>query len=284
MRTPEDLLATLAPGRPGPVAALGEGWDNVVWAVGDDLVLRVVKDPDPTVKRATVERDVALLAFAAKHSTLPPPRVVAADAEAGALLTTRVPGVAAVETERLDTGALAEDLAEFLSALHGVAPSEAAAVVRPDPDPAEAWLAEVGAVYAEVAGDVDADLRAPVEEFLAAAPPPPARDLVFCHNDVRDDHVMVDPGTGAVTGIIDWGDAVLGDPALDLATVLTDFGPAVLEKVLAGYRHSREMGLTDRIVWVARRRMVEDLAWRVRTGDAAGLRRTSGTLRGLLAD
>ena len=95
---------------------------------------------------------------------------------------------------------------------------------------------------------------------------------------------MVDPGTGRVTGIIDWGDAVLGDPALDLATVLTDFGPTVLDRVLAGYRHPREVGLTDRILWVARRRMVEDLAWRIRTGDAAGLGRTSATLRGLLAD
>ena len=137
--------------------------------------------------------------------------------------------MAAVDAARLDATALADDLAAFLSALHGVAPEVAAEVVRPDPDPAEAWLEQVGEEYAEVAGDVDADLRAPVEAFLAAAPPPPARDLVFCHNDVRDDHVMVDPGTGRVTGIIDWGDAVLGDPALDLATVLTDFGPEVLD-------------------------------------------------------
>ena len=79
MRTPEDLLATLAPGHSGRWRRSGEGWDNVVWSVGDDLVLRVVKDPDPAVKRTTVERDVALLAFAGRHSTLPPPRVVAAD-------------------------------------------------------------------------------------------------------------------------------------------------------------------------------------------------------------
>ena len=146
------------------------------------------------------------------------------------------------------------------------------------------WLEQVGEEYGEAAAEVDADLHGPVERFLAAAPPPPARDLVFCHNDVRDDHLMVDPGSGRVTGIIDWGDAVLGDPALDLATVVTDFGPAVLERVLAGYRHPREMGLTDRITWVARRRMVEDRAWRVRTGDATGLGRTSATLRRLLAD
>ena len=284
MPTPEELLAALAPERRERPEPLGEGWDNVVWAVGDDLVLRVVKDPDPAVKRATVDRDVALLAFAARHSTLAPPHVVAADPGAGALLTTRVPGTAAAESGCLDRAALADDLAEFLSVLHGVDPRSATEVVRPDPDPAEAWLTQVGEEYAEVADGVAADLRAAVEAFLATAPPPPARDLVFCHNDVRDDHVMVDPGSGRVTGIIDWGDAVLGDPALDLAGVLTDFGPAVLDRVLAGYRHPREPGLAERTRWVARRRMVEDLAWRLRTGDPAGASRTSATLRSLLPD
>ncbi len=95
---------------------------------------------------------------------------------------------------------------------------------------------------------------------------------------------MVDPGDGRVTGIIDWGDAVLGDPARDLATVLTDFGPEVLDRVLAGYDRPREEGLDDRIRFVARRRMVEDLAWRVRTGDAEGYDRTATTLRRVLAD
>jgi len=96
--------------------------------------------------------------------------------------------------------------------------------------------------------------------------------------------VLVDPVSGLVTGLIDWGDAVLGDPALDLATVLADFGPHVCERVLAGYAVPLEEGLADRVLHVARRRMVEDLAYRVRTGDSAGLERTAAGLRALLAD
>jgi aminoglycoside phosphotransferase (APT) family kinase protein len=284
MPAPDDLLATLAPGQRAAATPLGEGWDNVVWAVGDDLVLRAVKDPDPGVKRETVVRDVALLEFAGRHSSLASPRVVASDPDRGALLTTRIRGVAAVATDRLDRDALADDLAGFLTRLHGVEREEAAQVAAPDPDSEGTWLAEVGAEYAEVAARVDPDLRAPVEAFLATTPPAPARTLVFCHNDVRDDHVMVDPADGRVTGIIDWGDALLGDPARDLATVLTDFGPAVLDRVLAGYDRPREEGLHDRILFVARRRMVEDLAWRVRTGDAVGYERTATTLRRVLAD
>jgi len=284
MPAPDDLLTALLPGAHVAPSPLGEGGDNVVWAVGDDLVLRVVKDADPRVKARTVARDVALLEFAGRHSTLAAPRVVASDPGRGALLTTRIPGVAAVATVRLDRDALADDLAGFLNRLHAVDRDEAAQVVAPDPDSEGTWLAEVGEEYAEIAARVDAGLRRQVEVFLAATPPAPAQALVFCHNDVRDDHVMVDPGDGRVTGIIDWGDALLGDPARDLATVLSDFGPEVLDRVLAGYDRPREEGLDERIRFVARRRMVEDLAWRVRTGDPDGYGRTAAALRRLLAD
>ena len=246
-----------------------------MWAVGDDLVLRVVKDPDPPVKRATVERDVALLAFAgtALHAAAaaggrggPRGRRAADDPDpGGGRGRGRAPGPTA----------LADDLATFLSALHGVAPALAAEVVRPDPDPAEAWLEQVGEEYAEVAADVDADLHAtgrgvPGRRPTAARPGPGVlpqrrpgrpRDGRPGHRTCHRDHRL---GRRGARG-----------PGARPGHRLTDFGPAVLERVLAGYRHPREMGLTDRIPWVARRRMVEDRAWRVRTGDAAGLGRTS---------
>ncbi len=188
------------------------------------------------------------------------------------------------EVASYDEDAMVATLAGLLTALHTAPPADAAAVASPDPDSAEEWLRQVGAEYADASGAVDADLRAPIEAFLAAPPPEPAQRLVFCHNDVRDEHLMVDPDTGLVTGLIDWGDAVLGDPALDLATVLTDFGPEVYRRVLAGYRAPREDGLGERLRHLARRRMVEDLAWRVRIGDRAGQRRTAATLRTLLVD
>lgn len=275
------LAARLSGDPAAPVAHLGEGWDNVVWSVGPDLVLRVRKEGSAQERALAVQHDVDLLHFAARHSTLTAPEVVAVAPFDGALLTTRVPGVAAADAAP-DLPALADTLAVFLTALHSVPLAEAAEVVAPDPDDAATWLREVGEEYAEARDAVPPDLRPAVEAFLAAAPPAPAHRLVFCHHDVRDDHVMVDPASGLVTGLIDWGDALLGDPALDLATVLADFGPDVYARVLAGYGVPLEAGFEERVHHVARRRMVEDLAYRARTGDRPGAARAEAVLRTLL--
>jgi aminoglycoside phosphotransferase (APT) family kinase protein len=45
---------------------------------------------------------------------------------------------------------------------------------------------------------------------------PPAA-LVLVHGDLHPRHVLVDP-RGAVSGVVDWGDACRADPAVDLAS------------------------------------------------------------------
>lgn len=275
------LAARLSGDPTAPVRFLGEGWDHVVWSVGDDLVLRVRKEGSVQERAVAVQHDLDLLHLAARHATVAVPRVRGVAPLDGALLTTRVPGVPAADAQP-DLPALADAVAELLTALHAVPPAELAGVVEPDPDSAEEWLRQVGEEYADAREHCPPDLRADIEAFLAAAPPAPATRPVFCHNDVRDYHLLVDPGTGRVTGLIDWTDAVLGDPALDLATVLIDFGRPTYERVLAGYGGPQEAGLEERVLHVARRRTVEDLAWRVRTGDRPGTERTAAVLRTLL--
>ncbi|MFK7600623.1 phosphotransferase family protein [Deinococcus sp. SM5_A1] len=67
-----------------------------------------------------------------------------------------------------------------------------------------------------------------VSRLLAAAPPPAP---VFLHNDLHAGNLMV-TDTGAVTALIDWGDAGWGDPVLDL----TYAGPLAAPELLRGYR------------------------------------------------
>ncbi|MDV6375757.1 phosphotransferase family protein [Deinococcus arenicola] len=78
-----------------------------------------------------------------------------------------------------------------------------------------------------------------VFRLLETAPPPPP---VFLHNDLHAGNLMVaDNGAdeGAVTALIDWGDAGWGDPALDL----TYAGPLAAPGLLRGYRE--EAGRSD---------------------------------------
>lgn len=55
--------------------------------------------------------------------------------------------------------------------------------------------------------------------FLDAAP------AAMLHSDLGDREVYVDPSTGAVTALVDWGDALIGDPLYDLVRFVGG-GPA----------------------------------------------------------
>jgi aminoglycoside 2''-phosphotransferase len=47
--------------------------------------------------------------------------------------------------------------------------------------------------------------------------------------------VLYDPQTKNVTGVIDFGDLVIGDPARDFIYIYEDYGPVILKEVLDHY-------------------------------------------------
>jgi thiamine kinase-like enzyme len=54
-----------------------------------------------------------------------------------------------------------------------------------------------------------------------------------------------------VSGIIDWGDAVIGDPAIDLAAVYAWRGEQGLDDLLAYYSGTRDPDAIDRARYLA---------------------------------
>jgi aminoglycoside phosphotransferase (APT) family kinase protein len=109
-----------------------------------------------------------------------------------------------------------------------------------------------------------AEQRRSVQSFLDAPLPEPADRLVFSHNDLGIEHVLVAPGTGTVTGIIDWSDAAVCDPARDLGLILRDLGPAALAAALA--RCADGDALRERAWFYARCSLLEDLQYGLQTG------------------
>lgn len=68
-------------------------------------------------------------------------------------------------------------------------------------------------------------------------------------------------GAGAVTGVIDWGDAAVADPAGDLGRIHRDLGPAALDAALAALAPADPAATRARAVFRARCGAVEDLAY-----------------------
>jgi len=78
-----------------------------------------------------------------------------------------------------------------------------------------AWLEAQGAAFAAAGGTSEAP-----------------RALI--HGDIAGPHLLLDDDSN-LTGVIDFGDAMLADPALDFAGILNEFSWSFLERVLAAY-------------------------------------------------
>ncbi|HQK31943.1 MAG TPA: aminoglycoside phosphotransferase family protein [Phycicoccus sp.] len=261
---------------------VGEGWDNIAYAVDGHLLLRVGKHTDVAERRRVTAKDVAVLAFAGRNSSLPTNKVLAADPDEGAILMTLVPGEPAEVRAPRDRAAFAATLATFLTRLHMVPVSELGEVVEPDRSQAE-WLRETSEAWSAARHLFDPRDQRQIEDFLAQPVPDPPRRMVFCHNDLGEEHILLTNGGAAVSGVIDWSDAVLGDPARDLALLWLDFGVEVFEPVLAGYEGLHDDDLRGRTRWFAARAGVEGVTYRA-VHARRSLGRTMTSLRAILLE
>ncbi|MEW1951903.1 aminoglycoside phosphotransferase family protein [Terrabacter sp. NPDC080008] len=217
-----------------PVAVLPgdvEGTDNVLFRLGEELVVRM---PKVGWAAGQAESDARWLPRLAPHL----PAMVPVPAHVGEASTdypwrwSVVPWVEGTTPPRMgsDDVSLARDLAAFTLALQSLDPdggptkppgSRGTPLRHVDPDVREA-LEDLRAHDDGL--DLDAAGRA-WEACLAA--PEWDRAPVWIHGDLQPGNLVVghraghDPGR--LTGVIDWGAIGVGDPAPDLAPALWTF-------------------------------------------------------------
>lgn len=51
------------------------------------------------------------------------------------------------------------------------------------------------------------------------------------HNDIKGEHILVDPHSGRITGILDWADAGIGNAAVDIAGLALTVGSDLARKI-----------------------------------------------------
>lgn len=269
----QEMVAAHLPGyRVHSAVRVGEGSDNLAYEVNGELILRCSKEPDPAARAAQVDREARLLAAVAGIVPLPVPEPAFTVPERGCLAYRKLPGRPLLDLPGSRWAAHADSIAATLSwlltALHAAPVEPMAALVDVDDRPLDAWRLEAAGTYAAVAGAVPVRYRRAVEAFLQAPPPASGWAPVFSHNDLGIEHVLVDPGTWAVTGIIDWSDAAIVDPAVDFGLLYRDLGPEAVQAGLAGYRAGANdlVALEARARFYARCKALEDLAYGIQTG------------------
>lgn len=85
-----------------------------------------------------------------------------------------------------------------------------------------------------------------IREYLESEAPSAFRPCLL-HGDLSPEHVRYDEQSGAVSGIIDFGDMAIGDPAWDLVFIYEDYGLDFLRRLLGGYAGGDRAALLHRV-------------------------------------
>jgi aminoglycoside phosphotransferase (APT) family kinase protein len=255
------------------IVKLGAGLENVAYEVNGDLIVRFSVAPDPEGRAAAVQREAGVLEAVATVSPLAVPKPVFVAAELGCLAYHKVPGIPLLELPQLHRSGLAAsvgaELGRFLSVLNGLPVARMRDLVGLDDQPFEGWLADAADLYRTVADAVPEAFHSAIGAFLRAPLPAEDHPLVFSHNDLGIEHVLVDPDTGAISGIIDWSDVAIVDPAFDIGLIYRDLGPQALAATVSGYHaggDGADSDLLERATFYARCSVFEDLSYGLRFG------------------
>lgn len=231
------LLAEHAPDLAGrELAPLGEGWDFWTFEAAGE----VLRFPKRAGVASLMDREAALVNAVAPSLPLrvPRPAVVASRF----MRYAKVPGVPlgprVVAAER--ARAIALSMGEAVSALHAFPRERAVALGAPDTgwERAAPRARRALARLRGVALRLPREVVARAERCLTdALPPEGAGPTTLTHSDLRAEHLLVDPASLELTGVIDWGDAQLGDPAVDFLGAWELGGDDALSAALSRYEH-----------------------------------------------
>jgi aminoglycoside 2''-phosphotransferase len=258
---------------------LGEGWDSVALLVNDQLVFRFAKRPDAAMRQA---READLLPLLSDRLPLPVPRYTYTWADP-AWPGKRIVGYQLIAGEPLmltrpEHGApLAAQLGAFVSALHAVPLEEArrhGMVGRDAASLREAYRGFFARVRTNMLPLFIEQEQAAIVAFWSGYLDDDACFTftpTLVHRDLVAEHVLFDPATGHLTGVIDWGDAGIDDPAVDFAGVRRQLGAEFARQMLDAYHPTLDATALRRMDFYAGMEPFHEIHFAQTHGDAAHL-------------
>ena len=240
---------------------LGSGWEFDAFLTADGWVFRFPRGVDYEDRLDAERRLHALLTVAL------PPRVAVPRVELvgrpSAAFPFRfaghrfLPGTPADAVAAHLLPVTARTIGEAFGALHAVPGAAARAaglgVMDPDEPGRRQWL-EGGLAAATALRGMDAVVDRALDWLGQQSLPPGAFPGPFrlIHNDLSAEHLLVDPETGVLIGILDWTDAILDDPAREFAPLVASCGWAFAEEVLRSYPARVDQAFRERVSFMAR--------------------------------
>lgn len=198
-----------------PIAPLGHGWDNAMFRLGSELVIRL---PRRTASANLLHNEQRWLPDLAPRLPIPVPSPLRCGEPACGYPFgwSVLPWFAGEAADLAPPDAdQAEPLVDFLRALHQAAPESA-----PTNDARGVPLAKrersLEARFLRLRERTDRITPAIAALWRDALRAPAAGGAVWLHGDLHPRNVLVEDGR--LSAIVDWGDVTAGDAATDLAS------------------------------------------------------------------
>ena len=242
------LLRAQHPDLAGPLRPVANGWDNVVYRLGDDLSVRLPRRQAAVELIRNEQRWLPVLARLVRVAVPVPVRLGRPDDRFPWPWSVNrwLAGHPALDWPVARRRRLAVDLAAFMADLHRPAPPDAPRnPVRGVPLRDRA--AAVGQRLASGRVPHAGRLRAIWEELLET--PEWDGPAVWLHGDPHPGNLIVDE-RGRLAGVVDFGDLTAGDPATDLAAAWLVFDAEGRETFR---RELRRRGAFDPHTWARAR-------------------------------
>jgi aminoglycoside phosphotransferase (APT) family kinase protein len=230
------------------LTAIGEGWDNKLFRLGDDLAVRL---PRRAASAALIEQEQQWLPRLSSRLPLPVPAPLRIGRPGSGFpwswsVVPWFPGESVLLAQPQDPASIVAALGQFLRALHQPAPDDAPhnpwrgvpLATRTKKVREHAW---------QLNGLLDGVAVLSLWEHVVSAPSwsgPP----MWIHGDLHPGNMLI--SGGRLSAVIDFGDLAAGDPATDLS-VFWMLPPSARSIFLASTRG--EFNATDDATWMRAR-------------------------------
>jgi aminoglycoside 2''-phosphotransferase len=220
-----------------------DGMMNDAVIVNDELVFRFAKNEHA---QTLLAYEAQLLHLIGRYVTVPVPRIE--HLTDTFMLYRFVPGAplyrhSLLRANSVTQDVLAHELATFLQQLHAIPLSEVPLppwqATAPSKSRRTVYEQRLAALEREVYPLLWADQKAWISDLFA-----PVRDgrvdldaftPVLIHRDLASYHILHNPQTGHLTGVIDYGTAGAGDAAIDWACLINTYGEQFVRRMHHDY-------------------------------------------------